>query len=78
MSDSDTDAYANSIFFPSGNVKGALEVSSLVARGSGYKSVVLVYTKSPESVKVYLDTNDDGVIGNSNDELLYTATLTSN
>lgn len=76
--DTDTDSSTTQALFPSSYTGGYLKLNLIVARGAGYKSVYLYYIKSPEAVKVVLDTNANGVPEPSGaDETLYTATLTN-
>lgn len=76
--DNDTDHAIStiSVLYPPEITVGYQKLSPLVARGSGYKSAFLVYTRSPESIKVIYDTDGDNV-PEATDELLYTATLSS-
>lgn len=74
--DYDTDhSYSSvSVLFPASVTVGYQKLSPLVARGTGYKSAYLVYTRSPESVKVIYDTDGDG-LPEPTDEVLFAASV---
>jgi hypothetical protein len=74
--DSDHALTTISVLYPSTANVGYQKLSPLVARGTGYKASFLVFTRSPESIKVVFDTDGDGVPEDT-DETLYNATLSS-
>ncbi len=75
--DSDAETVSSTLFLPSSYSGAAIPMHPLVARGTGYKTVYLVYSKTTPNAAIWVDANGDGTIAAGTDELLYTATLTS-
>ena len=72
----DSDDIQRTLFYPVGVTSATPQLYWSVGRAIGFRSVYIQYTVSPESVKIYYDTDNSGTV-NTGDELLYTATLTS-
>lgn len=72
--DTDSDVTTISVVYPPTVTTAWQRLSPFVARGTGYKAAFLVYTRSPESIRIVHDTDGDG-IPEVTDQVLYTAAL---
>lgn len=60
--DTDSDTNSTSGFVPPNSTGIAVRLNKWVARGSGYRSVFFVYTRSPELFRLVHDTNNNGAL----------------
>ena len=74
--DTDVDFIAETVFVPASYTVATKAMHPFVARGAGYRTVYITYTKATNSVQVVLDSNNDAIISGA-DELLFTTTPTT-
>lgn len=72
--DTDLDTISKAIFIAPSSSVGSNTLSLYVARGTGYKKLWLVYTRSTDTLTLVHDTSGDGVMGAGDTTL---ATLTA-
>jgi hypothetical protein len=70
--DTDLDAVSKTFWVTPNQNSMSIRLHTMVARGSGYGNVWLVYTRSPESFKIWHDATNNGP--DTSDTLLHTIT----
>lgn len=73
VGDSDTDTLNNSFLMTPTGAGATITMSTYVARGAGYKTLWLVYSRAADTVTLVHDTSGDGSLGGGDTTL---ATLT--
>lgn len=73
---SDLNETSNTAFIPATATSGYVKLSGFVARGSGNKSLFLLWTRSPESLKLIYDT-DSSNTPDATDETITTLSLSN-
>lgn len=74
--DSDGDLVNETLFVPASYATVSKAMHPYVARGAGYRTIYINYIVATNTAQIYLDSNNDGVLGGA-DELLFTTTPTT-